>query len=120
MVEMPRIDREKCDNCGLVSFPWRRICHDCGEQDRSTPVKLKKSGRVFTYTHDYIYMNPDPPEILAAVDLDGGGRFFGQVADVAPEKMHIGMNVTLSFRKLHDAQNFPNYFWKAIPAGKDV
>ncbi len=78
--------------------------------------QLSRRGQVYTYTNDYLYLNPDPPESLAAVDLEGGGRFFCQVTDVNPQDMRIGLEVELSFRKLHDGQNLPNYFWKARPA----
>jgi hydroxymethylglutaryl-CoA synthase len=106
----------KCQNCGTVCFPRRRVCHKCGAKDRMDDFKLSRRGKVYTYTNDYLYLNPDPPESLAAVDLEGGGRFFCQVTDVSPQDMRIGLDVELSFRKLHDGQNLPNYFWKARPA----
>ncbi len=106
----------KCANCGTLCFPRRRVCHHCGAKDRMEDFKLNRRGKVYTYTNDYLYLNPDPPESLAAVDLEGGGRFFCQVVDVNPQDMHIGMEVELSFRKLHDGQDLPNYFWKARPA----
>jgi uncharacterized OB-fold protein len=81
------------------------------------PVKLKRRGKVYTYKNDYLYLNPDPPGSLVTIDLDGGGRFFGQITDTDPKDIKIGMDVELNFRKLHDGQNFPNDFWKAITAG---
>jgi len=106
----------KCTKCGKISFPRRRICHSCSAKDQMADFKLGRRGKVYTYTNDYLYLNPDPPESLAAVDLEGGGRLFCQVTDVNPEDMCIGLEVELSFRKLHDGQNLPNYFWKARPA----
>lgn len=106
----------RCENCGTVAFPRRRVCHHCGAKDRMADFKLSRRGIVYTYTNDYLYLNPDPPESLAAVDLEGGGRIFCQVTDVSPQDMKIGLPVELTFRKLHDGQNIPNYFWKARPA----
>ncbi len=106
----------KCTGCGTLAFPRRRVCHACGAKDRMEDFKLSRRGKVYTYTNDYLYLNPDPPETLAAVDLEGGGRIFCQVTDVNPKDMRIGMDVELSFRKLHDGQELPNYFWKARPA----
>lgn len=106
----------KCSGCGTISFFRRRICHSCGAKERMEDFPLSRRGQVYTYTNDYLYLNPDPPGSLAAVDLEGGGRFFCQVTDVNPQDMRIGLEVELSFRKLHDGQNFPNYFWKARPA----
>lgn len=106
----------KCTACGTLAFPRRRVCHHCGAKDQMEDFKLSRRGRVYTYTNDYLYLNPDPPESLAAVDLEGGGRIFCQVTDVNPQDMRIGLDVELSFRKLHDGQELPNYFWKARPA----
>lgn len=111
-----RLYGARCRGCEAVHFPPRRVCDKCGNKDGMEDFKLSRRGRIYTYTHDYIYLNPDPPETLAAVDLEGGGRFYGQVTDVNPEDVQIGLEVELSFRKLHDGQNLPNYFWKAVPA----
>jgi len=104
----------KCQKCQAIHFPQRRVCHSCSAIDQIEPFKLSRTGKIYTYTNDYLYLNPDPPGSLATVDLDGGGRFFGQITDSDPQDIKIGMDVELSFRKLHDGQNFPNYFWKAV------
>ncbi|UCD81953.1 MAG: OB-fold domain-containing protein, partial [Desulfobacterales bacterium] len=115
-----RLYAVKCLDCRAIHFPQRRVCHSCGKNDRMEPVKLKRRGKVYTYTNDYLYLNPDPPGSLVTIDLDGGGRFFGQITDTDPQDIKIGMDVELNFRKLHDGQSFPNYFWKAITAvGRD-
>jgi len=109
----------KCQHCNTIHFPQRRVCHACGTKDRMDPIKLSRRGTIYTYTNDYLYLNPDPPGSLAAVDLEGGGRFFGQVTDADPKDIKIGQEVELSFRKLHDGQDIPNYFWKAVvPVGR--
>ncbi len=112
-----RLYAVRCLDCQAIHFPQRRVCHSCGKNDRMEPFKLNRRGKVYTYTNDYLYLNPDPPGSLVTIDLDGGGRFFGQITDTDPQDIKIGMDVELSFRKLHDGQNFPNYFWKAIKAG---
>lgn len=106
----------KCQRCGVIHFPRRRVCDKCGAKDEMEDFKLNRRGQIYTYTNDYVYINPDPPETLAAVDLENGGRFYGQVTDVNPQDVRIGLDVELSFRKLHDGQGLPNYFWKAKPA----
>ncbi|MFC1814767.1 OB-fold domain-containing protein [Thermodesulfobacteriota bacterium] len=111
-----RLYAVKCRACQAIHFPQRRVCHSCGTKDQMDPFKLNRRGKIYTYTNDYLYLNPDPPGSLAAIDLDEGGRFFGQMTDTDPQEIKIGMAVELSFRKLHDGQNFPNYFWKAVKA----
>ena len=105
----------RCKSCGVIHFPRRRVCDKCGAKDTMEDFKLGRKGRVYTYTNDHVYLNPDPPETLAVIDLEGGGRFFGQVVDVNPQDMRIGLEMELSFRKLHDGQDVANYFWKARP-----
>jgi len=110
-----RLYGTKCKGCGAIHFPRRRVCDKCGTKDEMENFKLTRKGRIYTYTNDYIYLNPDPPETLVVVDLENGGRFFGQGTDVNPGDVRIGMEVELCFRKLHDGQGLPNYFWKARP-----
>ena len=105
----------KCRRCGVIHFPRRRACDKCGAKDEMDDFKLGRRGRIYTYTNDYVYLNPDPPETLAVIDLEGGGRFYGQVTDMNPKDVRIGLEVELGFRKLHDGQGLPNYFWKARP-----
>jgi hydroxymethylglutaryl-CoA synthase len=106
----------KCKRCGIIHFPRRRVCDKCGAKDEMEDFRLSRRGRIYTYTHDYVYLNPDPPETLVVVDMEGGGRFFGQMTDVNPKDVRIGLDVELSFRKMHDGQALPNYFWKVRPA----
>jgi uncharacterized OB-fold protein len=106
----------KCKKCGIIHFPRRKVCDKCGTKDEMEDFKLSRKGHIYTYTNDYVYINPDPPETLVAVDLENGGRFFAQGTDVNSQDVRIGMEVELTFRKLHDGQGLPNYFWKARPA----
>ena len=82
-----------------------------------TPERVADvSGTVATYTIDRLAFSPSPPLIAAVVDFDGGGRFPCEMTDVAPEEMHIGLRVDLTFRRFFTAPNgVHNYFWKARP-----
>ncbi len=110
-----RLYGTRCQRCGVIHFPRRRVCDKCGAKDEMEDFKLSRRGRIYTYTNDYVYIDPDAPEGLAAIDLEDGGRFFGQLTDINPEDVKIGLDVELCFRKLHDGQEIPNYFWKARP-----
>jgi len=109
----------KCLACSTIRFPAGRVCQTCGAKDRFQEVPLSKMGKVFTYTKDFVYINPDPPLVMAAVDLEGGGRFFGQVTDCDPNSIQIETPVRVTFRKLHDGGGYPNYFWKSRPLRGD-
>ncbi|MCS6926838.1 MAG: OB-fold domain-containing protein [Candidatus Binatia bacterium] len=108
----------KCPQCGTVQFPLHRICIECGYRGGLEEVKLPRTGKLFTFTHDYLTETPDPPTTHAVVDLDGGGRVYVQLTDCEPEQVEIGMPVELTFRKYHEGAGIKNYFWKARPLRK--
>jgi len=106
----------RCPSCAVVQFPRHRVCIECGHADGLTEVRLGRRGRLFTFTNDYLFESPDPPVSHAVVDLEGGGRLYVQLTDCEPERVEIDMPLELTFRRLHDAGGFHNYFWKARPA----
>lgn len=105
----------RCKECGLVQFPMRRICLRCRSKDHMEDHKLSRKGKVYTFTKDYVFLTPDPPGVMAVVDLDGGGRFYGQMTDCPEEAIEIGMTVELTYRKWHEAMGIHHYFWKCRP-----
>jgi len=105
----------RCPKCGTVQFPKHRVCVECSNPGGLEDVKLARRGRLFTFTNDYLAESPDPPVTHAVVDLDGGGRLYVQVTDCEPERVEIDMPLELTFRKIHEAGGFNNYFWKARP-----
>ncbi|TMA47137.1 MAG: 3-hydroxy-3-methylglutaryl CoA synthase, partial [Deltaproteobacteria bacterium] len=92
-----------------------RLCVECADPNGLEEVKLARRGRLFTFTNDYLTESPDPPVTHAVVDLDGGGRLYVQLTDCEPERVEIDMPLELTFRKIHEAGGFNNYFWKARP-----
>jgi 3-hydroxy-3-methylglutaryl CoA synthase/uncharacterized OB-fold protein len=107
----------RCRACGQVQFPNNRACVECAVLDQMDPVKLARSGTVFTFTLDHLaggeYLETPVPRLV--VDLDGGGRVFFEMTDGDPHDVAIGMRVELTFRRLHDGAGFANYYWKARP-----
>jgi hydroxymethylglutaryl-CoA synthase len=107
----------RCTDCGTIQFPANRACVECSALDKMEPVKLAKRGRIFTFTLDHLvggeYLETPVPRVV--VDMDGGGRVFFDMTDVNPSDVHIGMEIQLTFRRLHDGAGFHNYYWKARP-----
>jgi uncharacterized OB-fold protein len=64
---------------------------------------------VVTHTRDRVYPAARSTG-MAVVDLDGGGRFYGQVVPSAT--VEIGTRVRLVPRRLHDGGGAAQYFWK--------
>jgi hydroxymethylglutaryl-CoA synthase len=107
----------RCQACGRVHLPPRRVCANCRSVDRMQRAPLAGTpGSVATWTVDRLAHSPSPPAIAAVVDFDGGGRYMLQVADAGPDDIAPGIRLELTFRRLHTAAGVHNYFWKARPA----
>ena len=107
---------KKCNQCGAIQYPPRRICWKCKSKDDMSGVRLAGKGTVFTFTKDHLPPNPDPPTIMVSVDVDEGGRFYTQLTDCDPGVVEVGMRVDFTLRRLHFGGGFHNYFWKFRPA----
>jgi len=105
----------KCPKCGTVQYPQHRVCIECGQKDGLESVKLRRTGKVFTFVNDYVHDSPDVPVSHAVVDLEGGGRMLVELTDCRAEQVEIDMPVELTFRRLHEGFGMKNYFWKARP-----
>ena len=62
----------------------------CSAKDEYEDVKLPRRGKIYTLAKDYLFPNPDPPTVMAVADMEGGGRFYGQVTDCDPAQIKIG------------------------------
>jgi 3-hydroxy-3-methylglutaryl CoA synthase len=110
-----RLYGQKCLDCGAVSYPRRHLCWKCSSS-KLADHKISRHGRVFTFTKDHLVPNPDPPTVMVSADLDGGGRFFAQLTDCDPATVDFEMPVELTFRRIHEGEDYVNYFWKFRPA----
>src|SRR5581483_1642712 len=106
----------RCPACGTVQYPAHRVCIECSERSGLEPVKLSRTGKVFTFVNDHVREAPESPVTSAVVDLDGGGRILVELTDCPADKVEIDMPVELTFRKIHEGFGMKNYFWKARPA----
>ena len=105
----------RCTVCGSVHFPQPRVCHRCYAKDQWARERLSdKRGGVLAFTFDYFFPSPEPPTIMTVIDIDGC-RLHLQMCDALPDQVRLDMPVEMVFRKIHDAGNKPNYFWKARP-----
>jgi 3-hydroxy-3-methylglutaryl CoA synthase len=112
-----RLHGYRCDKCGKVQFPRQKYCMYCHADERDlieVPLADKK-GTLVTFSIDERSPVVDPPNVLAAVNLEDGGRFFSQMTDRDTKELKVGMPVELTFRKIHDGLGVHNYFWKCKP-----
>lgn len=113
-----RFHGHKCTKCEKVQFPMQKFCIYCQAKEEfleEIPLSDRR-GTLFTFSLDERAPVLDPPNILAAVNLEGGGRFFSQMTDRDPTNLQVGMPIELTFRRIHDALGVHNYFWKCLPA----
>ena len=84
------------------------------------PYRLSdRSGSLVTYTLDYFFPTPDPPTVVAIVDVDGA-RIHMQVVNCAPDEVKLGLPLEFEFRRIHEVGGRPNYYWKATPRPDDT
>lgn len=110
-----RLQGQRCA-CGEPQFPKQRVCIRCGAKDRFTPEDFaERGGTLVTYTLDSFFPSPTPPTAVGVVQVADGPRIYMQVADLPKEGPALGMPLRFAFRRIHDAGQRPNYFWKALP-----
>ena len=113
-----RLEASKCKGCGVVWFPPRLVCAECGKREFE-PVTLADHGKVTTFT--VIRVAPtefcdEAPYAVGVVDLDGVS-IQCQIADCSPEELKVGMPVKIEFRKVKEEgeAGILCYGYKAVP-----
>jgi uncharacterized protein len=125
--ETPRrynLGGSKCTACGTVYFPPRLVCPACTSHRKSIekmiPFQLAGSGEVLSYTvvHEAAEgFEMQVPYVVALVKTDEGPVLTGQVVDVDPHSVRIGLRVRATFRKLREegAAGVIHYGYKFAP-----
>ena len=95
--------------CQSAYFPPRSVCPSCSEHRQSlgrmVPIQLSGEGEVLTFTivHDAAEgFEMQVPYVLAIVRTREGPQLTGQVVDVVPGDVKIGLKVRATFRKLRE------------------
>ncbi len=114
-----RMEAQKCVKCGKVFFPPRVVCA-CGSR-KFKGYTLPKEGKVITHT--VIRTAPrgfgdEAPYCMGIIELSDGSRILCQIADCEPERLKIGLEVAIEFRKIQEAgeSGVIAYGYKAVPA----
>lgn len=103
----------KCKDCGFISHPRTKICHDCGSTNVEE-YELSKRGTVETYCVNWAPPAPfEPPILPVIVELEGGGKYGGQMTECnSPDDIKIGTKVDLVFRKVMTDRGLNVYGFK--------
>jgi len=106
----------RCSACGTPQLPPQRVCVKCHARDKMEDYPFAdRSARIATYAIDRLAYSLNPPTVNVVIDFDGGGRFLCEMTDCEPDKVTIGDEVEMTFRRLFTADGVHNYFWKARP-----
>ncbi|MHA1763763.1 MAG: OB-fold domain-containing protein [Promethearchaeota archaeon] len=110
----------KCLKCGTVQYPiMGHACSVCRADQQFEEVQLAYKGKIFTFTLDHLVGGNyyDTPVPRCVIDLEGGGRVLLDMTEIEKpqENVKIGMEVEMTFRKIHEGAEFKNYYWKCRP-----
>ena len=111
--EVFRLIGIKCNDCGHISYPRTKICHECGSLNLEE-YKLAKKGTVHTYCVNWAPPpNFEPPITPVIVDLESGGRYQGLMTEtVTPEDVKVNSKVEMVLRKLITDRGLNVYGYK--------
>jgi len=110
-----RLYGTQCLRCGTRQYPIARVCIACQNHDSLQEVPLERTGSIFTFTRDHLYVAAESPTIMSVVDLDQGGRLYIQMTDVDPEDVRVGDEVVLTLRRRKEGPTMHHYYWKCRP-----
>ena len=116
-----RLEAARCEGCGKITFPARRICPSC-RGNKLDKLALSRKGTVVTST--VVHIAPldflmEAPYAVAVVETPEGARLMAQVVDCEPSAVAPGMEVSLEFRLIRKEghHGILCYGHKAVPAG---
>jgi uncharacterized OB-fold protein len=111
---------QRCQQCGTRQHPPEELCHHCGALDLGHEV-LAPTGTVHSYTVAHYPVNralaDAVPYAVVLVSLDDAPelRVVGNVVDVAPDAISIGMRVVATWeeRSIDDGTVIQLPLWRA-------
>lgn len=93
----------RCERCDVTFFPPRSTCTVCFREDRVVALTLSKRGTLYTYcTVHQSRPGIATPYTIGYVDLPEGVRVFARLVDADPEDFRTGMEMELTFGRLHE------------------
>jgi len=102
----------RCTNCGTYRFPPSAFCYVCRTQEIEW-MEQSGAGTLYSFTVAWHPLMPDVsdsvPYIPAVVELPGTGgvRIIGNLVDVRPSEVVIGMKLHLRWRDIREGVSVP-------------
>jgi uncharacterized protein len=105
---------QRCGGCGALRHPPGPMCPGCGA---AKPEYLVAAGTGEVYSYVVQHHPPVPgkslPIVVALVQLTEGVRMVGELLDVSPGRVRIGMPVRVAFVRVDDTLTLPA--WREDP-----
>jgi uncharacterized OB-fold protein len=101
----------RCTQCGKVHLPPRPLCDNCYSKNFEW-TEIQSRGKLLTYTIIHIapaQFQAMAPYAMGIVQLANGLKLPGMIKGVTPEKIKIGMEVTMDFGACEIAQAWPQW-----------
>lgn len=107
---------QRCPDCGTLRHPPGPMCPSCGG-GKADHVVAGGRGEVFSYVvhHHPAVPGRTVPFVVALVELEEGVRMLGELLDVDPQRVRIGMPVRAALTEVDDELTLPN--WRAVDMG---
>jgi uncharacterized OB-fold protein/acyl dehydratase len=102
---------QHCPVCGTLRHPPGPMCPSCGA-DKPDHIVASGVGEVFSYVvhHHPPVPGKTLPFVVALVELDEGVRMLGELIDVDPHDVVVGLPVEVALTKIDDELTLP--FWR--------
>ena len=100
---------QTCSGCGALQHPPEEICHRCGAMTFTTTTVAPR-GTVHSYTvahypaHRALTEHVPYTVVLVSLDEHPEVRVIGNVLDVPPEEVRIGMPVVATWQERTNAE----------------
>ena len=105
---------QRCGGCGALRHPPGPMCPACGA---AQPGYMVAAGTGEVYSYVVHHHPPVPgqqlPLVIALVQLTEGVRMVGQLLDVSPERVRIGLPVRVAFLRVDGELTLPA--WREEP-----
>jgi uncharacterized OB-fold protein len=99
-----RLQGCKCSKCGALFVTKRLICPECKGTDFEA-LELSGRGKVYTYSTIRVPLLPilkKEAYAVGIIELDEGVKAEGQIVNIDPDDVKIGMEVDTTIRRARE------------------
>jgi hypothetical protein len=109
-VEKGELRIQRCGACGALRHPPRPMCARCHSLEWDSTVASGR-GEIYSFVvhhHPPVY-GFETPFAIALVELEEGTRIVGNVTDIAPADVRVGLPVEVNFVRVDDTWSLPQW-----------